>query len=211
MSLEEYLFKPNSPCHITKRNLPHWSQASTLAFVTFRLHDSMPEERIDDYKKQISIFEDQYPEPRTKEQEQLVNNYRAKSLEKYLDAGYGSCILAQPKVRQQLVDTLHFLDNTSYHLLSYVVMPNHVHILFCIGKDKNLQEIIGEIKRVSARKITTMFNVAPPIWQREYFDRLIRTENQLRYIIKYIQRNPLHCQVSSFTLYEGEEICNGII
>ena len=36
------LFDPAAEIAIIERNLPHWSQAGTIAFITFRTQDSMP-------------------------------------------------------------------------------------------------------------------------------------------------------------------------
>lgn len=36
-------FDPEQEVHVVYRRLPHWSQAGTIAFITWRTWDSMPE------------------------------------------------------------------------------------------------------------------------------------------------------------------------
>ncbi|NQT15400.1 MAG: hypothetical protein HQ582_21770, partial [Planctomycetes bacterium] len=36
------VFDPDEDVHLVERKLPHWAQAGTLCFITFRTWDSMP-------------------------------------------------------------------------------------------------------------------------------------------------------------------------
>ena len=40
--MELHFFDPNETAAILYRNLPHWSQAGVVCFITFRTDDSMP-------------------------------------------------------------------------------------------------------------------------------------------------------------------------
>ena len=77
---------------------------------------------------------------------------------------------------------------------SYIVMPNHLHGIIVITADtrrgdsriapvtkpKSLGRLVGAFKTVSAKR----FNLAErapgqPLWQRNYYERIIRDEAEL--------------------------------
>ena len=90
-----------------------------------------------------------------------------------------------------------------------IVMPNHFHgILFIVemncrgdsritpttglSKYKPLGRLIGAFKTVSTRRINEIRNTpGKKLWQRNYFDRIIRNETELNRIREYIVYNPL--------------------
>ena len=93
----------------------------------------------------------------------------------------------------------------NYVLLdTWVVMPNHFHGIFFILNDcrsgsrtaptkrKALGRLIGAFKTVSTKKFNAIHGTSgQPIWQRNYYDHVIRNETDLEEIREYIQTNPL--------------------
>ncbi|NWJ48609.1 MAG: transposase [Chloroflexi bacterium] len=81
-----------------------------------------------------------------------------------------------------------------------VVMPNHFHgILHLKGTDiepskpnlKTLGSIVGVLKTVSTKKINLIRNSpVTPIWQRNYYEHIVRNDNDLDRIREYIANNP---------------------
>jgi REP element-mobilizing transposase RayT len=56
----------------------------------------------------------------------------------------------------------------------------------------SLGAIIGQFKSAVTRQINKIRNTtSTPVWQRNYFERVIRNENELNTIREYIQNNPL--------------------
>lgn len=49
--------------------------------------------------------------------------------------------------------SLLFFDSQRYHLLAWVVMPNHVHVLFQPMSDWSVAKIVASWKKFTARKI----------------------------------------------------------
>ena len=79
----------------------------------------------------------------------------------------------------------------------YVIMPNHIHAIVIInpiksgnGKTKSLSEIIGAFKTMSSKHIR-LKGLKEFKWQRSFYDRIIRNENELFFIRRYIEQNPL--------------------
>jgi REP element-mobilizing transposase RayT len=105
----------------------------------------------------------------------------------------------------------------SVHLDAYVVMPNHIHgvILLsgfqtCRGgsraapqtgepeqakshvKPKPLGSLIGAFKTISAKRVNELRNSpGQPLWQRGFYEHVIRREESLNRIREYILTNPL--------------------
>ncbi len=84
----------------------------------------------------------------------------------------------------------------------FVIMPNHLHgILFIVGAihelplqnrhNMVLPKAIGYFKMNTAKLINQMLNRSGPFWQRNYYEHIIRNENELNRIREYIQNNPL--------------------
>lgn len=67
----------------------------------------------------------------------------------------------------------------------YVVMPNHVHIIFIL-QDCVLH--LGEIVRRFKAKVSHLFR--QNVWQANYYEHVIRNEQALAKIREYIVNNP---------------------
>jgi putative transposase len=81
----------------------------------------------------------------------------------------------------------------------FIVMPNHVHGIISIGqaglkpaptKNYHLSEIVRAFKTFSSRRINQIRNsVGIPVWQRDYYDHIIRDESEYGQIGEYILYN----------------------
>ena len=86
----------------------------------------------------------------------------------------------------------------------FVVMPNHVHgIIIIIDRTvsgaglepaptpPNLSEIVRQFKTFTARRINTLRSTpGESVWQRSYWDHIIRNDKSRRQIGEYIINNP---------------------
>ncbi|HLO50578.1 MAG TPA: transposase, partial [Kamptonema sp.] len=79
---------------------------------------------------------------------------------------------------------------------SFVVMPNHLHGIIILTdetgeKHHELSEIIRGFKTFSSRRINQMRRLrGVSVWQRDYYDRILRCEESLPNIRQYIENNP---------------------
>ena len=89
-----------------------------------------------------------------------------------------------------VVEALHHSTNSHYDLLAYVVMNDHAHVLIHPIGDKLLQGIIHSWKSFSSHQVGRLRSVPGGIWQDEYFDRVIRSDEELHEKAKYILNNP---------------------
>jgi len=65
-----------------------------------------------------------------------------------------------------------------------VVMPDHVHLIYSPlrrddGWSYTLPEIMKSIKGRSARQINVALKRSGPVWQEEFFDHVLRSNNSL--------------------------------
>jgi putative transposase len=131
---------------------------------------------------------------------------------------FGNVVEAQMLISQYgqiVVDAWMDLPShySNINLGMLVVMPNHVHGIVIITQDDDifrggpkvipsdgfslersrygLPEIVRGFKSFSARQINNFRNLrGNPVWQRSYYDRIIRNERELYGFEEYIQANP---------------------
>ena len=77
-----------------------------------------------------------------------------------------------------------------YYLLSFVIMPDHMHLII-IPREKNISECMKSIKGFSARKINEGFSRRGSIWQRGFYDYILDSEEMVISRIRYIEENPV--------------------
>jgi len=101
---------------------------------------------------------------------------------------------------------------------AWVVMPNHVHGIVMITrppggtpaaptrsesvgahscaplrKPRSMASIIAQFKASAARRVNEMLqSPAAPMWQRNYYQHIIRSDRELIRIRKYVATNSLH-------------------
>ena len=150
--------------------LPHWHQDYKYVFVTFRLVDSIPQEKIILFKEEKELWLKKHPKPWSDE---VAKEYKIRfslKIDKWLDNNYGNCILADAQNRKIVEDALFFFNDKRYHLKAFVVMPNHVHILMQLFNNFHIDSILKSIKSYTAKKINHVMNRNGRIWQAESFD-----------------------------------------
>ena len=205
---EDMYYQKGLPKDVTHSNLPHWSKACTLLFVTFRLVDSIPAGVANHIIANYNFWKKNQPGNLTEQQLQLLyQNECHKKISQYLDAKpYGSCMLKRPAVRTIVEEEIRRYDGEHYDLKAFVIMPNHVHLLLMLYDGYSLSTIMHSIKRMSSFRINKL--LATPnqtIWRRESFDCLVRSAAQHRKLRDYIFQNPKYQEPNSFTLWLKEE------
>ncbi len=175
---------------ITRRSLPHWEQEGATYFVTFRLADSLPAEKIAELEEERSRWLAKHPEPWSLEEKRDYYERFSARIEEWLDAGYGSAVLARPEAGEIVAQALQHFDGERYALRSWVVMPNHVHVLVTPNVGHKLGDILHSWKRFTAQEINRLLGSSGQLWQRESYDHIVRDAEALARIADYIEGNP---------------------
>jgi REP element-mobilizing transposase RayT len=175
----------------TRGRMPHWDKDGGLYFVTFHLADSLPQSVRDEIRRRRQLLE-AARSGRTllKAEQDTLKKTSTKAVEHLLDAGHGSCALRDTRVAEMVANALKFWDGKRYRLLSWCLMPNHVHVLFRLLPGERLAAIVGSWKSLTAKEANRILGRSGTFWQREYWDTLIRNEEHLHRAVLYIEANP---------------------
>jgi hypothetical protein len=120
---------PHKPLEVYWRHLPHWRQDGATYFVTFRLADSLPKNKLDELRSIKREWELMYATMRSQETLEEFVLRRMREVERLLDEGLGHCYLKDLRISRVVEETLLHFDEQQYELGCYVVMPNHVHTI----------------------------------------------------------------------------------
>jgi type I restriction enzyme R subunit len=194
----DYL-NPDEPIRKHGDALPHWEQDEVIQFVTFRLGDALPREKILHWKTQRDAWRNTWPPPWTPEQEAEYHKRFTVKLEAWLDQGVGACLLRDPAKRHALADVFMRFQGERVNHHAWVIMPNHVHLLF---QPLHPMEILVQAwKSVSAKRLGNS-----SIWQANYRDTLIRDGDHFANAVRYIRHNPVKAKLhaDSFSIWQSE-------
>ncbi len=186
---------PDVPIRFYRRHLPHWRQVGATYFVTFRLADSMPQSKLNQLSEEREIWLRAHPTPNEADWEQYHHGVMTK-VEKWLDNGHGDCVLRKEKMAIQVENAMRFFDGERYSLFSYVVMPNHCHVILRPWDGHKLEDILQSWKSYTSLNINRMLARKGVLWQEEAFDRIIRDSEHLRKVVRYIEKNPTKARLT---------------
>ncbi|MBL9144420.1 MAG: transposase [Verrucomicrobiaceae bacterium] len=201
-------FNERAEIEKTIHKLPHWQQGRVPVFVTFRLADSLPHEVLAPLVAARDSFLAQHPKPWDEATENEFHRLFSVKLDEYLDAGHGCSALRNPKAAQIVAERLHHFDGECYDLHSYVIMPNHVHVLFSPLDSITFPELVKAWKGISSRLIhQARLSDLNPFWQPDYFDRLIRSPQHFAKVQRYIEDNPAKADLppGDYLLWQAKE------
>jgi REP element-mobilizing transposase RayT len=179
--------------HIRNRGrLPHWEKEAGLYFITFHLADSLPKavlEKVTERHRILSAAKEQGA-TLLPEQKNLIAAYSQKRIEEFHDNGHGSCALADPRVAAAMASALQFWHGKRYRLLAWCIMPNHIHVVVRFFPGYQLGAVVKSWKQYSTKATKHALGLTGKLWQREYYDRLIRNGEELDRAIRYVLKNP---------------------
>ncbi len=196
------LFDREQEFQVYERRLPHWAQAGTICFITWRTWDSIPQlvlqqwldERnrwlarhginaeTDDWKRKLGLLD-----PR---QRKLFHRRLANRWHEHLDACHGACVLRQPELANIVAQSLHEFDGDRYELTDFIIMPNHIHLLAAFPDEEGMLEQCESWKHFTAAEINEKLDKKGRFWQQDDFDHLVRSLEQFEYYRRYIRDNP---------------------
>lgn len=210
-----------TPRWYSRGYLPHFDSTQVAQAITFRLADSLPQEKLRAFELELASRDfDKSAQQRE----------RRRQIEEWLDAGMGSCALRHPALAAVMEETLLKFDGERYRLLAWCIMPNHVHVL--IEPSAPLGKIVQSWKSFTGRwalEHGAELGLGDPgwakeradpglgnpgktregpelglggpgrdgpgkngtFWMREYWDRYMRDADHLRQTVNYIHRNPV--------------------
>jgi REP element-mobilizing transposase RayT len=120
-----------------------------------------------------------------------ISGARFVAFDRVLDArATGPDWLLRPDVAEAVVRAIFTgRDKGFYELGSWVVMPNHVHVL--LRPLVELSRVVSGIKVSSARDANRLLDRTGAFWSRDYFERWIRDSGGEQRVVRYIENNPV--------------------
>ena len=186
-----HFFNPYAEIRHTANRLPHWQQTGSVYFVTFHLADSIPKNQREQWEDERARWLRLHPEPWSAQDEREYHQRFTGALERWLDAGHGSCLLRRADCARIVGNALQHFDVDRYAQIAWVIMPNHVHLVFVQRQEWPLEILLKSWKRFTARQINQLLGRSGGLWHRDYFDRLVRDDKHFANCVRYIRRNPL--------------------
>ncbi len=176
-------------------HLPHWENESVIYHVSFRLADSIPEFLVRKWiNERNSIIDIANHENRLLTQEEIrrLQFLYSDNVEKYLDAGYGSCLLRDEAVAQIVKNSLEYYNCQQYLLHAWCIMPNHVHTVYEPLENTPQRTILSGWKSSTAHAINKLLNRKGQLWQVDSYNHIIRTVAEYYNQMHYVWNNPRH-------------------
>jgi len=158
--------------------LPHFDAPGFAQFVTFRLNGSLPRSIVETLKFKFE----------TKQINEIEYHWE---VEKALDAGSGPTHLKDERIADLVSAAITHFDGKRYELNSWVLMPNHAHMLLCPFDEFEMSAIMHSIKSFTATKANRILGLSGRFWSPDYYDRFIRDRRHFLSTVKYIEENPV--------------------
>ena len=208
MDAEPRFFDPSANIARHANRLPHWQQEDSTYFVTFRLADSLPAGLIRQWSNERDAWLRWNPEPWSPKQEREYRERFTGAIERWLDDGHGECLLRQPAMARVVGDALEHFDGIRYHQHAWVVMPNHVHLLFSLLEGTPLDRQLQSWKGYTSRAMNAHTGRAGSVWQKDYHDRIVRNLEHFANCARYIRRNPAEARLlrGEYLHYESNAV-----
>ncbi len=158
--------------------LPHFDAGETPQFVTYRLAGSLPAKVLNYHKQQHEAG--------------LISDIEYHGIiDRYLDAAKGPLHLRVPEIAAMVQENLLHFDGVKYKLHAWVIMPNHVHVLFTPLFGFLLEQILHSLRSFTANEANRVLGRSGAFWSRDYYDRYIRSAEHFRNTVSYIDNNPV--------------------
>ncbi len=198
------LFDPQADIGISEHFRPHWSQAGAIVFITFRTHDSIPQQVLQRWEREkqdwmerrghAGHWSDILSTLDTRQQNEFKTHFN-RCREDLLDQCLGRCVLRQPDLAKIVADSLLYFDEKRYRMGDFVVMPNHVHLLASFPTEDAMKLQCDSWLHYTAFQINKQLGQKGKFWQQEPFDHLVRSVDQYEYLRKYIAENPIKAKL----------------
>jgi putative transposase len=101
----------------------------------------------------------------------------------FMDPGIADLIVNEMELRRNRDEII---------LFCFCIMPDHVHMLLSLSYrySKGVIDWVSAFKRYSARVIKKSYGITP-LWQKNFYDHVIRKDESLIKVAEYIVNNPV--------------------
>ncbi|QDV72583.1 Transposase IS200 like protein [Planctomycetes bacterium K2D] len=91
-----------------------------------------------------------------------------------------------------LLGSLNHLRATDrIKLFAFCLMPDHLHVAFCLLPGEELSEVVRSFSKFTALQINRHRSKSGSVWQEGFHDRHCRDRDELVSLCEYIEHNPV--------------------
>ena len=94
-------------------------------------------------------------------------------------------------VAEVVADALRAADGRDCVVHSWVIMPNHAHVLFTVAEVPMAALLKGWKGSTGRAANRILGRVGQPFWQADYWDTFMRDEEHQQRTVRYIRSNPV--------------------
>jgi Rad3-related DNA helicase/REP element-mobilizing transposase RayT len=183
-------------------HLPHWTKQGAIYAINFRLADSLPASVLLEWRvrrAELVARAKRADRPLNAVELAELDHLFSTHVEAQLDAGRGACALRRPEIAAIVQEQLKHFDGERYRLLAWCVMPNHVHAVIQPINHCELTKILHGIKSYTANVANKILGRTGKFWHAEYYDHLVRDEEDLRSQVEYAAQNAQRAGLEDWT------------
>lgn len=101
-------------------------------------------------------------------------------------------VFLDPDCASLVVEAVQFVRRQERaYVFAYVVMPEHFHAMLVPRGGTSISRIMQSIKGYTARRVNEKLARRRPLWQRSFYDRMLRDERQMLETVNYVHMNPV--------------------
>ena len=105
-------------------------------------------------------------------------------------------LFLQPAAAGIVMRSIEWMQSEGrWEWLCYVVMPDHLHLVFALTSQTPLKSLLRSFKGFTADRINETLRRQGTLWQDGYFDHRIRSHEKLDQVAFYCFRNPVHARL----------------
>ena len=106
-------------------------------------------------------------------------------------------IIILTEIGKLIEKSILFINQNENKVLEYIIMPNHIHLIIKLkNSEKSILKIVEDFKKFTTRNIKKDYGKI--LWQRSYYDKVIRNENQYIELLNYIRENPIKWNLDEY-------------
>ncbi len=159
-----------------RRNLPHYQPEDGIFFITTRLAFSLPEYILKELQTKKELFEKAIKYIDDQNKKELIKEFHKSyfiKFDEFLDKFNKSPKwLYKTEIAKIVEDNLNYWNEKRYLLLSYCIMPNHLHLMIKPLKTENniyesLKKIMFGMKSYTANECNKILERTGQFWHNE--------------------------------------------
>lgn len=146
----------------------------------------------------------------------LIDLYRFKDF----DYRFSKFLSLQQNTRQSIISDVRKSNNCAVDVIAYCVMPTHFHFVLKQKINNGITEYIGRVLNSYSKFFNIRHNRSGPLWTGPFMNVLIKNDEQLIHLTRYIHLNPTSAGIvktpedwafSSYREYVNEKKTDNII